>query len=104
MPFVLTPHSSLLSCCIAPGALSLNPSEWFAPPHAKPLKDYIAGFIPGYTTTMYIYPIVDLWASVQADFYFGKVYSTFDESACFMRGPDKVRARNAKVLLLLDLQ
>jgi hypothetical protein len=76
------------------GALTLHPDDWFKAPYAMDLAEFKAGFELERTNSWYIYPMVDLWAAVQADFYFGKVYSTFDESACFMRGLEKMAQSN----------
>ena len=76
------------------GALTLNPAEWFKPPHAMDLAQFKGEFDPALTYEGYIGTVVDLWAATQADFYFGKVYSTFDESACFLRGPEKTSRSN----------
>ena len=75
------------------GALTIDVDAGFKAIGSS-LADFKKSLNPTYTLPMYIAPTVDLWAAVQADFYFGKVFSTFDESACFLRGREALNKSN----------
>lgn len=47
-----------------------------------------------YTNDAYVAPLIDMWALVLVDFYFGVVGSSFDEAVCGWRGAERTRFSN----------
>ena len=54
---------------------------WFAFVALGPRRDIIPG-------------MVDMWIAVNSDLFLGQVFSTFDQTICWIRGPDKAAASN----------